>query len=728
MAAETRRLPGSLKNNPDLDLWIGIETDGTITVRSGKIEIGQGLKTAAAQVAAEELDVNFSRIRIKTADTAETADENVTSGSRSMEVSATALRFAAAECRAIMVQMAAEKLGVAAATLTVEDGAIRGPGSNRQLTYWDLMGGRKFARAATAAFPPKAPAAHRIVGTRVPRIDLPAKVFGQPAFVEDLRLPGMLHGRILRPRHQGAVLQSVDTTAAEKIAGVVKVVRDGDFLGVVAETEIAAIRGREALAAAAVWTAGAPLPDEDNLYEWMLSQDTIDGGCVDGVHTDDCPPETPPPVDAKKTIEQLYAKPFILHGSMGPSCAVAEWRDGKLIVHTQSQGVFPLRRALKNVFRMDEADIRCIHMEGAGVYGHSGADDVALDAALLSRAVDGRPVRIQWMREDEHCWEPFGTAMVIKVRASLGADGRVGDWRFDLWSNHHGNRPKPKPTESGLLAARMIEDGLPPQSLGPARDSEAGEHRNAWPGYDFARVQIAKHFIMEHPFRCSSLRGLGAYANVFAIEQMMDELAVAAGEDPAVFRLAHLSDPRARAVVEAARDVIGWGKVDKAPGRGQGIAYARYKNTAAYCAVAVEVEVNEDTGAIAIARATCAGDAGEAIAPDGIANQLEGGVIQSVSWTLKEAVRFTPGEITSVDWETYPILTFREAPEVETIVLNRPGEKFLGVGEASQGPTAAAIANAVFAATGVRLRELPFTPERVRKMIQEARRGQKGDR
>ncbi len=723
MATEAKRLPGSLRNNPALDLWIGIETDGTVTVRSGKIEIGQGLKTAAMQVAAEELDVNLSRVRIKTADTGETADENVTSGSRSMEVSATALRFAAAECRGIMLKMAAEKLGVPVESLSVEDGAIRSSESNQQVTYWDLMGGRKFGRDATAAFPPKPPQAHRVVGTRVPRVDLPAKVFGAPAFIEDLRLPGMLHGRIVRPRHQGATLKSVDTAAAEKIPGVVKVLRDGDFLGVVAETEIAAIRARDALATNARWSAGDPLPDEDHLFEWMMSQDTVECGCVDGVHTDEPPPDTEPPADAKATLEQIYAKPFILHGTMGPSCAVAEWKGGKLIVHTQSQGVFPLRRALKNVLRMEEDDIRCIHMEGAGVYGHSGADDVALDAALLSRTVDGRPVRIQWMRDDEHCWEPFGTAMVTKVRASLGHDNRVADWRFDLWSNHHGNRPKPKPTESGLLAARMIENGLPPQSLGPAKDSEAGEHRNAWPGYDFPQINVAKHFIKAHPFRCSSLRGLGAFANVFAIEQMMDELAHAAGEDPVTFRLAHMSDPRARFALEAARDAIGWGKADKVPGRGQGIAYARYKNTAAYCAVAVDVEVNEETGAITVLCAACAGDAGEAIAPDGIANQLEGGVIQSVSWTLKERVRFTPGEITSVDWESYPILTFREAPEVETLVLNRPGEKFLGVGEASQGPTAAAIANAVFAAIGVRLRELPFTPERVRKMIQEARRG-----
>ncbi len=728
MATESRKLPGSLKNNPDLDLWVGIGADGTVTVRSGKVEIGQGLKTAAAQVAAEELDISLARVRIKTADTGETADENVTSGSRSMEVSATALRFAAAECRAILVQMASEKLGVPADQLTVEDGTIRGPATNQQVTYWDLMGGRKFARKATAAFPPKAPQAHHIVGTRVERLDLPAKVFGQAAFVQDLALPGMAHGRIVRPRHQGAKLQSVDTAVAEKLPGVIKVVRDGDFLGVVAETETAAIRARDALHAAARWSDGAPLPDEDHLYDWMLAQDTVDGGCVDGVHTDDCPAEEPPPAEATTTLESIYAKPFILHGTMGPSCAVAHWDAGKLTLHTQSQGVFPLRRALKNVLRIDEADIRCIHMEGAGCYGHNGADDVALDAALLARALPGRPVRVQWMRDDEHCWEPFGAAMVIKLRASTGSDGRINDWRFDVWSNHHGNRPKPKPTESGLLAARMIDGGLPPQTLGPAKDSEAGEHRNAWPGYDLPRVQVAKHFVSNHPFRCSSLRGLGAYANIFAIEQMMDELAAATGQDPVTFRLAHQPDPRARAVIEAVRDAIGWGKGEKVPGRGQGIAYARYKNTAAYCAVAVDAEVDEATGVIRITRAACAGDAGEAIAPDGIANQLEGGLIQSMSWTLKERVRFSPGAITSVDWESYPILTFREAPEVETIVLNRPGEKFLGVGEASQGPTGAAIANAVFAATGVRLRELPFTPERVRAMIQEARRGGQGEK
>jgi CO/xanthine dehydrogenase Mo-binding subunit len=725
VATASKKLPGSLSNNPDLDLWIGINTDGTLTVRSGKVEIGQGLKTAAAQVAAEELDVSLARVRIKTADTAESADENVTSGSRSMEVSATALRFAAAECRAIMLDMAAERLKVDKDTLSVDDGTITSPATNQQLTYWELMGGKKFARKATAAFPPKPPKDHRIVGTRVDRLDLPAKVFGQPAYVHDLDLPGMAHGRIIRPRHQGAKLASVDTSAAESLPGVIKIVRDGGFLAVIAETEAAAITARAALHAAARWEAGDPLPNEDQIYDWLVSEDTIENGCVDGNHTDQAPAESDPPKDAALTIESIYARPFLLHGAMGPACTVAQMDGAKLTVYTHSQGVFPLRRALKNVLKMEESDIRCIHMEGSGCYGHNSADDVALDAALLARALPGRPVRVQWTRDDEHCWEPFGTAMVVKVRASVDKGGKVADWCFDIWSNNHGNRPKPGPKESALLASRMIDGGLPPQSTGPAQGSEAGEHRNAWPGYEFGAINITKHFVKNHPFRTSSLRGLGAYANVFGIESMMDELAHASDQDAVAFRLAHLSDPRARAVIEATAEAIGWGQeVAETDGakKGLGIAYARYKNTAAYCAVAVEVEVDEQSGLIRVTRAACAGDAGEAIAPDNIANQLEGGLMQSVSWTLKERVRFSPSEITSVDWETYPILTFREAPEVEAIVLNRPGEKFLGVGEASQSPTAAAIANAVFNVTGVRLRELPFTPERVKAMIQEARR------
>lgn len=690
-------------------------------MRTGKVEIGQGLKTAIAQVAAEELDVSFARIRIMTADTGATADENVTSGSRSMEVSATAVRFAAAEARGIILDMAAEELGVPRDGLEVEDGTISSPATNQTLTYWELMGGRLFNRKATAAYPPKPPESHHIVGERVLRIDLPDKIFGHASFVHDLMLPGMVHGRIVRPAHQGATLESLDAGAVEKMPGVIKVVRDGDFVGVIAESEIAAIRARKALMEACHWRDGAPLPDEDALYDWMVSQETVEGGCVDGVHTDEAPPPAPPPANAKATVEGIFGKPFILHGAIGPSCAIAEMSDGKLVLHTHSQGVFPLRRALRNVLKIDEVDIRCVHMEGAGCYGHNGADDVALDAALLARALPGTPVRLQWMRADEHRWEPFGTAMVVSARASLDADNKVCDWRFDTWSNQHGNRPKPKPTESGLLAAHMIEGGLAPQTTGPARDSEAGEHRNAWPGYDFPRINIAKHFVKAHPFRTSSLRGLGAFANVFAIEQTMDELARAAEMDAVDFRLAHLSDARACGVLQAAADAIGWGQ-QAGDGRGKGIAYARYKNTAAYCAVAVDVAVDEASGAISVTRAACAGDAGEAIAPDGIASQLEGGVIQATSWTLMERLRFSPGEITSKDWETYPMLTFRDAPEVESIVLNQPGQKFLGVGEASQGPTAAAIANAVFAACGVRLREMPLTPERVKAMIQEARR------
>ena len=717
---------GSLRNNPDLDKWIVIEPDGVIQIQSGKIEIGQGLRTALAMVAAEELDIDLSRVRMQMADTELTADEQVTSGSKSMESSATALRYAAAECRAIMLAKAAENMGVDVDSLIVEDGTIKSPATNAQTTYWDVMGGEKFGQKATGTVSPKPASAHRIVGTEPERVDIPWRVFGpgegigDALFMHDMERPNMLHGRIIRPTHQGSRLESVDPSALEAMPGVVKIVKNGSFLGLIAEREDQAIKAAEALAEAANWTAGEPLPNEEQIYDWMVSQDTIDNGVIDGAHIKDAPVEAPPPKNAALTLEGMYGKPYILHGAMGPACAIAQFKGDALTLWTHSQGVFPLRRALAPVLELKEANLHGIHRDGAGCYGHNSADDVALDAALLAREADGRPVRVQWTRKDEHRWEPFGTAMVCGARASLDADGQIIDWRFDIWSGMHGNRPKFHKEQTALLAASHMDTHWKPQPFIAAVADEAGEHRNASPGYDLPVCNIAKHFVANHPFRTSSLRGLGAFANVFAIESMMDELAHASGQDTVAFRLRHLSDPRARAVLEETAGAIKWDPKSWTPGNAQGIAYARYKNFAAYCAVAVDITIDEATGVITVNHAVVAGDAGEAVAPNGIKAQLEGGVIQATSWTLKERVRFDPGSITSTDWETYPILSFRESPEVDAIVISKKGDPFLGVGEASQSPTAGAIANAVFNATGARLREMPFTPERVRAMLVEA--------
>jgi len=388
-----------------------------------------------------------------------------------------------------------------------------------------------------------------------------------------------------------------------------------------------------------------------------------------------------------------------------------------MTVWTHSQGVFPNRARLAEALDMKAPDIRCVHTEGSGCYGHNGADDVALDAALLARGAPGRPVRVQWMRDDEFGWEPFGAAMVMKARATL-ADGRIVDWNYDVWSNSHVMRPNAPGTDNNLLASWYLSE---PSKQGPPINipqPAGGGDRNAVPLYDLPNQRIVNHLITAMPIRVSALRALGAYTNVFAIESFMDELAAAAGQDPVAFRLAHMKDARARTVIEATAKMADWKAGEKGDGvRGRGIGFAKYKNLAAYVAVVAEVEVNRGSGAIRVPRAFAATDAGQIINPDGLVNQIEGGMIQSTSWTLHEAVRFDRNGIISRDWATYPILTMPEVPKIDIEVINRPNEKPLGSGEGSQGPMVAAIANAFAHATGKRLRDLPFGPERVRTTL-----------
>jgi CO/xanthine dehydrogenase Mo-binding subunit len=408
-----------------------------------------------------------------------------------------------------------------------------------------------------------------------------------------------------------------------------------------------------------------------------------------------------------------------MHASLGPSAALAELSDGSLTVWTHSQGASVLRVSLAQALGMEVERVRVIHAEGAGCYGHNGADDAALDAALLAHALPGRPVLLQWMREDENAWEPYGPAMVVKLQAALDAGGRIAAWSHDVWSYTHMGRPLPYGERSGLLAAWHREPAMQPPRARPSLGEHTGIHRNADPIYDLRERRIVKHFVDEAPLRVSSTRSLGAYANVFAIESFMDELAHASGCDPIEFRLRHLGDARGRAVIEAAAERAHWSSGAREEGRGRGIGFARYKNRKCYAAVVVELEVDSDSAEIHLERAFIAADAGQVVDADGLANQLEGGLIQSASWTLKEQVVFDELRVVSVDWQSYPILTFPEVPEIETQLLNRPGSPSLGSGEAAQGPTAAAIANAVFDAVGLRLREIPFTPERLRAAAAE---------
>lgn len=725
MSDEVKDLPGSLKADANLDSWIAVNQDRTITIKSGKAELGQGIMTVVAQIGADELDVSPARIRVQMADTEASANERLTAGSDSVQQSGTAVRYAAAAARKLMIDRAAEHLNIAAEDLTVDDGVIASRSTNRQISYWDLMAGKRFDHVLTGEIAPKRPAERKLAGTPMPRLDIPAKVFGGAApFIQDLAPPGLLHGRVVRPPSYDARLTALDESVAAKLPGVVKVIRDGRFIGVVAEREDQAVRAWEALQAAAQWQETATLPDEDRLYDWLVSQDSDDYLIEDGSPVEDKPiPDTVAPAGAAHTLEAIYGRPFQMHASIGPSSGMALWQGDKLTVWSHTQGIYPLRAALACAFALPKENIHGIHAENAGCYGHNGADDAAMDAAMLARAVPGRPVRVQWMREDEHRWEPYGSAMVIALQASLDAQSKLMDWNCDVWTNAHAGRPRAKTETAGLIAVWHRADSAPPPAPQDNQGKHGGGHRGATPYYDVAAQRIVKHVVKPHPLRVSSLRALGTFGNGFAQESFMDELAHAAGVDPVEFRLRHLSDPRARAVIEAVVKLSGWNPAKWGNGWGQGLAFHRYKNQKCYAAVVCEVEVDRASGTVHLPRAFIAADSGEIINPDGVANQLEGGLIQAASWTLKEAVRFDPVRITSTDWESYPILTFREVPEIEVRLLQQAGQKPLGAGEATAGPTPAAIGNAIFHAIGVRLRELPLTPERVRRMIVAAERG-----
>jgi len=698
--------PGSLAKAPYLDSWIRIDADGTITVFTGKAEIGQGMKTAVQQIAAEELDVSFASLKLVTADTSRTANEGYTSGSNSMKESGTAIQITAAQVRELLIAEAARRLNVGAENLKVENGAVVAPDGQR-LGYGDLVANDMLHVQAQAKSKLKDPATYKVMGQAVPRVDIPAKVTGGAAYIQDMRLPGMVHARVVRPPSYGAELIECDISAVEKLPGVVKVIRNGNFLAVVAAREFQAIKAMGTLSAAAKWRERPGLPKQDDLLRVLTSLPSQDSTIFE--HND-------PSAAGQKTIEATYTRPYQSHGSIGPSCAIARLVDGAMTVWTHTQGVYPDRAGIAEMLRMPPEGVRLIHVEGSGCYGHNGADDAAADAALIARELPGVPVRVQWMREQEHGWEPFGPAMVTRLKASLDAGGMIAAWNFEVWSNTHSMRPG---GAGSMLAAQHMAQPIAVPPPKPIPLPEGGGDRNAIPIYKFPNAHVVHHFIPAMPVRVSAMRALGAYHNVFSIESFMDELAGLAGADPVEFRLKHLDDPRGRDVIEKAAQGFGWQKGQKAPAdRGFGFAFARYKNLAAYCAIASEVEVNRETGRPRLVRAVAAVDSGQVVNPDGLINQIEGAILQSMSWTLYEAVTFDDTRITSIDWQTYPILRFDAVPEkIDVHVINRPGLAFLGSGETGQGPAAASIANAIANATGKRLRDLPLTRKRIKDAI-----------
>jgi nicotinate dehydrogenase subunit B len=705
----TEPLPPSLARNSRLDRWVAVGSDGVVEIRTGKVEIGQGITSALAQIAAEELDVDYRRIRMIPAATGRSPNEGVTAGSRSTAESGSALRQACAEVRDAFLQAAARRLGAGVDELFVRDGTIHRHASNESASYWELSGEVDLARDADGRAAPKRPDQLTLVGKPLPRIDLPDKVAGAGVYVHDLELPGMLHGRVMRPPSYRAVLQSFDGARVEAMPGVRAVVRNGRFIGVVAEREEQAVSAAATLEKCAVWHEAADLPDVDALPAYLRSRPAQEMV----LSKKGAPPEA-----GAHALSATYSRPFLAHASIGPPCAIAREQDGAIEVWSQSQSIYPTRQDIAKTLHVAPDAITIHHVQGAGCYGHNGADDAALDAVLLARAVKGHPVRLQWSHADDLAWSPYGPAMVVAMTGSVDGTGRVVDWRHEFWSNPHIARPGLQESPSLLAAWHLDPPFAQPPGIDALPGGKAASQRNAVPIYDFDNQQVVLHALERLPVRTGTLRAIGAFLNTFAIECFMDELAHAAGVDPVDLRLNHLIDDRAVAVIKAVRERSGFAvKARRDGSRGMGLGFARYSNEASYAAVVVEVEVGET---IKVLRAVAAVDCGRTVNPDGVSNQVEGGVVQAVSWVLKEQVRFDRNCITTRTWDDYPILRFTEAPSVETFIIDRPDEPSLGVGEAVAGPTAAAIANAVFDAIGVRARDLPLTRERLLAAISEA--------
>jgi nicotinate dehydrogenase subunit B len=714
-------LPEPLQHTPELDSWIRINPEGTVTVFTGKVDYGQGIRTAFAQIGADELDVSLDRIDIVMADTAQTPNEWITAGSRSMETSGNAIRFAAAEARHHLLSIAYEELEAPNENLVVEDGTIADPTSGRSTTYWDLMGGKKFGCQVSGTILPKRSQDYKIIGQPSIGVNHLAKVTGTYTFIHDLEFPGMLYARVIHPPHYYAKLVSTNESLALQSPGVRKIVRDGSFLGVIAEREEQAIKAAKILKETAIWEGEGNFSKQSELFDTMLNSPDQAFLVVDGTAGDDPIPDIKIPPDAEQTLKATYYRPYQMHASLGPSAAVAQMMEGKLTLWVHSQGVFPQRRSIAQVLGMNETDMQVSFVEGPGCYGQNGADDAALEAALLARALPGYPISLKWERWDEHAWEPYGPPMVMQLQASLNAEKEVVDWNHDSWGyTHLGRRPSSE-NESSLVSAWYIEKPFQRPQFHPVKGNNVGIHRNADPYYDFPQRRIVKHFLPESPLRVSNMRSLGAYGNIFALESFMDELAYLAGIDPIVFRLRYLQDERARDVIRAAAERVGWGDENgiSGEGRGRGMAFSRYKNRATYAAVIVDLHVERSSGQIRLERVVIAADAGQIVNPDNVSNQLEGSFLQAASWTLKEQVGFDKEGIITTDWISYPILRFPGVPEIETILVNRPDMPYLGSGEACQGLAGAAIANAIFNAVGIRLREIPFTPRKVSTALNE---------
>ncbi|WP_052402270.1 xanthine dehydrogenase family protein molybdopterin-binding subunit [Muricoccus aerilatus] len=702
--------------NPKLDTWVRVTPDGRVSVTTGRVELGQGVLTAMRQIAAHELDIDPAALEVLSADTAASPNEGFTAGSMSVRYGGEALGMACADLRATLLRVAAEAWGSEPGRLTVEGGVIHGA-DGRRMTYGDAASRVSLVRPVDTGARRKDPTKAGPIGASLPRTDLPAKVFGQQVFIHDLRPEGMLFGAVARPPGYAARLISFDEAAARAMPGVVEVVRDGSFLGVLARREEQAREAASRIAEAATWENGPPLFGGAGVFDYMKGVPAEEkvlhrtAGEAQG---------------AVRLHRAEYRRGFQAHASIGASCALAQWEGGKLTVWSHCQGPFPLRTDLARALRVEEGSIRVIHAQGSGCYGHNGADDVALDAALLARAAGGRPVRVQWTHEEEMAWEPWSSAMIVRMEAGIGGDGTPTSWSHDVRSFSHNTRPgQPGAGGCNLRSAWYLENPVAPPVSTDAPLPAGAAARNAVPIYaGIPNQRISSHFLPEAPIRTSALRTLGGYFNALCGDLFIEELAALAGKDPVSYRLANLTDPRLAEVLHRAVRLSGWTPeaVRLAPAlepvmTGTGLGLSRYKNTDCYVAVVARVEVDTRSGEVRPLALWAAVDAGRVVNPDGLRNQVEGGMVQSTSWTLMEEGHWNAHRIVSDNYADYPILEFPGLPRIESAIVDRPDQPPLGAGEGSQAPTGAAIANAVLAATGRRVPEIPLTPERVRAAL-----------
>lgn len=690
----------SLVQNPSLDRWIRVMDDGSVRIATGKVEIGQGIVTAIGQIAAEELDLRLDQVTVLSGSSRAGPDERYTTSSLSIQESGASVRLVCATIRDRMLNRLAQRLNCARDELSVRDGEMLRSGEATGYDYWRLAPEVDLLSPIVESPALKAVALYSIVGQNVPRTDLPAKVQGA-AFVHDMVRPDMVHARTLRQPGRGATLASLDEAAVRKAAGgALDVIRIGSFVGFLSADEAVVDRAAVAAGELARWNDLKTIEPGAEEAAWLVNQPSADrmlGAAA--------------PVTAfAGMVEGTFSRAYVAHASMAPSCALAEYRERHLTVWSHGQGMHPLQRTLAQALKLPPESITTHHVQGAGCYGHNGADDAALDAALLAMERPGQCVRLQWRRDEEFAFEPCGPSMQVTVRVGVDDAGAPVDWTTEIWSGVHVQRPGLG--GGNLLAAEALpEPAAAPEVSDPPEERGGGATRNAVPLYDVAAHRIVHHLIPNTPIRTSALRGLGAVPNVFAIEAIMDELAARAGTDPIEYRLSLISDPRAERLLRTVAARANWSaRGPGGNGRGLGVGIARYKNTAAYAAIVAAVSVEQD---VRVERVWCVADAGLVINPDGARNQLEGGIVQSTSWTVKEQVRLGQHGIRSLDWDSYPILRFHEVPLIESELVEASEHPSLGVGECTVAPTAAAIGNAVAHALGTRLHHLPLTRERI---------------